>query len=213
MVGDLLPWRHEITALSGREIHLRHLLDVGTGSERLLRAGEHHGRYLVVGIECRQRALQLGDHLVVQSVQRLGPIERDQADGIFLLDQYRLVRHPDLPRAVRWSWLIGQASRSYRNRTRPAAPEASGVKHQCAIDRPATSPIHVDASPLTIAAIEPRSTALHDLLDGSATAPTRLALASIDQELCLKIAELAVGGDIVAKRRATRIDRREQGFP
>ena len=56
-----------------------HLLDVGAGGERLLRAGDDHAADIAVGVEGVDGAAQLGDQRAVERIERLRPIEPDQS--------------------------------------------------------------------------------------------------------------------------------------
>ena len=81
VLGDVLPGGDEVAGAGAGEVRRQHLLDVGPGGERLLRAGDHHRTHGVVVVELAEGRVELGDQLVVERVQRLGPVERDQADS------------------------------------------------------------------------------------------------------------------------------------
>ena len=90
--GELRP-AAEVVAHQHLEPRLGlHLLDVGAGGERALRAGDDDRADPLVGIEGGCRRHDVPHHLRVQRVERLGPVERDPADAAARLDQDRLVR-------------------------------------------------------------------------------------------------------------------------
>ena len=70
-----------------------HLLDVGAGGEGLLRAGQHDAADGAVGLPAVERLVQLGDQRGIERVQRLRPVERDEADPAARLDDDVLVGH------------------------------------------------------------------------------------------------------------------------
>jgi hypothetical protein len=57
----------------------RHLLDVGAGGKGALGTGEHDGAHLVVRIEGFERRDQFVQQLRIERVERLGPVQRDNA--------------------------------------------------------------------------------------------------------------------------------------
>ena len=71
----------------------RHLLDVGAGGERLLRAGDEDAADVDVGLERVDRGVQFVDQRGVERVERLRPVEADDADPALGLDQDVLVAH------------------------------------------------------------------------------------------------------------------------
>ena len=73
-----------------------HLLDVGAGRERLLRAGDDHAADRVVRLECVDRGGHVGIHLRIERVQRLRAVEADDADLALGLDDDGFVAH-ELP--------------------------------------------------------------------------------------------------------------------
>jgi hypothetical protein len=70
----------------------RHLLDVGTGGERFFRAGDDDAADAGVGLQRRQRGHQLRDQRGVERIERLRPVEPDDADAAFGFDD-DVVRH------------------------------------------------------------------------------------------------------------------------
>ena len=84
---------------------VRHLLDVGAGGERLLRAGDQDAADAVVGIEGGDRLRQLGISARVERIERLRPVEPDDADAALGFDDDGFVGDgtalrldvPDLP--------------------------------------------------------------------------------------------------------------------
>ena len=60
---------------------LLHLLDVGAGGEGLVAAGEDHAADAAIGLEGVERLAQLAHQLGAERVQRLGPVEADDADA------------------------------------------------------------------------------------------------------------------------------------
>src|SRR5581483_1122649 len=63
--------------------HLCHLLDVRPGGERLLaRAGENDDPRRSVGRELAQPVAERLERLVVQRVERVGPVDRDDGDAV-----------------------------------------------------------------------------------------------------------------------------------
>ena len=68
-----------------------HLLDVGAGGEGLLVAGQHDRADRRVGLEIVERRGQFGDQRRVQRVERLRPVQGDDADRAAPLDEDVLV--------------------------------------------------------------------------------------------------------------------------
>ena len=75
---------------------VRHLLDVGAGGEGLLRAGDQDAADAVVGVEGGDRLRQLGIERGVERVERLRPVEPDDADAALGFDEDGFVAHADL---------------------------------------------------------------------------------------------------------------------
>ena len=72
---------------------VRHLLDVGAGGERLLRAGDQDAADAGIGLERVDRGDQLLDERGVERVQRLRPVEADDADAAVGFDDDGFVAH------------------------------------------------------------------------------------------------------------------------
>ena len=82
----------------GIDIRLvRHLLDVGAGGKRLLRAGDQDAADVGVGVERVDRRVELGDQRRVERVQRLRPVQADDADAAFGLDDDGFGAHGRCP--------------------------------------------------------------------------------------------------------------------
>ena len=77
-----------------------HLLDVGAGGERLLGAGQHDRADRRVGVERQERCVEVLDQRVAQRVQRLRPVEPDQADAAVGFDDDVGVGHGAFHRNV-----------------------------------------------------------------------------------------------------------------
>src|SRR5699024_11800268 len=58
-----------------------HLLDVGTGGEGLVAAGDDDRLDLVIGVERGGRIGDVGEHLQVERVERLRPVDGDRGDA------------------------------------------------------------------------------------------------------------------------------------
>jgi hypothetical protein len=86
--GELLPAGEIIVAIHLAKALRLHLLDVGAGGERLLAAGQHCAPLRAIGIERGHRSVELAQHLIVERVQRLWAVQRDQSHAaLALLDQ------------------------------------------------------------------------------------------------------------------------------
>ncbi len=57
-----------------------HLLDVGTGGESLLAAGQDHAADAGIGLECIQRQAEFAHQVGAKRVQRLWAVQADDAD-------------------------------------------------------------------------------------------------------------------------------------
>src|SRR3954452_13555385 len=71
----------------------RHLLDVGTSRERLLGAGDDHAADRIVRLERVDRGGQVGIELRIERIQRLWPVEADDADLALGFDKDGFVAH------------------------------------------------------------------------------------------------------------------------
>ena len=99
MIGLLM--RGDAVDRVGEEIRLEHLhvgarlhlLDVGAGGKGALRSGEHDAAHRVVAVPGLQRVDQFVEQRGVERVQRLGPVERDDADRAFHFRQDIFVIH------------------------------------------------------------------------------------------------------------------------
>ncbi len=97
---DVLPARDEVAEEDVGEGLVLHLLDVGAGGEGLLRAGEHHGADRRIGLEALERLVEVVDQRAVQRVERLRPVETDEADAAVSLDENVGVGHRRAPLEV-----------------------------------------------------------------------------------------------------------------
>jgi hypothetical protein len=70
---------------------LPHALDVATGGKRAPGAGQHDGADIAVGPEPRERLPQRLQHLARESVQPIGPVQRQRRDAV--LDRLGHVGH------------------------------------------------------------------------------------------------------------------------
>src|SRR3546814_15788388 len=57
-----------------------HLLDVGAGGKGLLGTGKEDAADAIVAFEIVQRCLEIGDQRLAKRVQRLRPVQRDDAE-------------------------------------------------------------------------------------------------------------------------------------
>ena len=64
-----------------------HFLDVGTGGEGVLVAGQHDRADRRIGVECQKLRAQLVHQPIAQRVQRRRAVEADQADPAVRFDQ------------------------------------------------------------------------------------------------------------------------------
>ena len=69
----------EVAAIGFVEGHLRDARDVGAGSEGLFAAGDDDAADGVVGIKDQQRGAQLVHQRIVQRIELLGAVQRDEA--------------------------------------------------------------------------------------------------------------------------------------
>ena len=72
---------------------VRHLLDVGAGGEGFVGAGDDDAADIGVGLEGVDRGGDLGDQRGVERIERLRPVEPDDADLAARLDDDVLVGH------------------------------------------------------------------------------------------------------------------------
>jgi hypothetical protein len=99
----VLPGRNEVRLV---DVHVGlglHLLDVGAGGEGLVGPGYDDAADAVVGLEAFERAIELADEGVVQRIERVRAVERDEPDAALRLHDDGLVRHADrgLPQRLR----------------------------------------------------------------------------------------------------------------
>ena len=66
---------------------VRHFLDVGAGGEGLVAAGEDDGADLPVALQIVEGRAEIGDQRRVQGVERLRPVEGDDADRTLPLEE------------------------------------------------------------------------------------------------------------------------------
>ena len=85
---DALPAARDEVFLIGLHVGLLgHLLDVGAGREGLFIAGQHDRADRRIGFEIVERRADLGDEGGVQRVERLRPVQRNDADRAAPLEQ------------------------------------------------------------------------------------------------------------------------------
>ncbi len=96
----MLPAAKEIGEVTVDEIEPLHLLDVGAGGKGLFGAGKDDGADGPVGVEGLQRGIELAHQHRIQRIERLRPVERDQAHAALRFDQQRLVTHSRLLHAL-----------------------------------------------------------------------------------------------------------------
>ena len=100
-VGDAVGGGEEVIHEHAGVLQIDHLLDVGTGCKCLAGTGQYHATDIRVILELVQRLIQLIQHLGVQSVQRLGAVQGDQADTLAGLDQNGFKAHVTTPEKKR----------------------------------------------------------------------------------------------------------------
>src|SRR3546814_16996835 len=71
----------------------RHLLDVGTGRERLFIAGQNRAVLRRIGVIGGEGFDQIPQHLAVERVKRLRAVDRHQRDCTALFDEDRFLGH------------------------------------------------------------------------------------------------------------------------
>ncbi len=77
-------------------VHVRpvfHGADVSPRREGLFATGDDDAADVGIGLECQQRGAQFVHELIVQRVERLGTIQRQQADSAPGFDQYKRLAH------------------------------------------------------------------------------------------------------------------------
>ena len=77
---DAVPVRREIVEEDVGERLVRHFLDVGARGEGLVRAGDDDAADIAVGLEAIDGVGKFAHQRGVERVERLRPIEPDQAD-------------------------------------------------------------------------------------------------------------------------------------
>ena len=92
-VDGAIPVAREVAGEHVREGFVGHLLDVGAGRERLLGAGDDHATDVCIGLEGVDRRGQFLLERGIERVERLRPVEADDADLALRLDQDVLVGH------------------------------------------------------------------------------------------------------------------------
>src|SRR5699024_5091511 len=80
-IGQSRPAGEPVGLVRGGEVEVRHLLDVGTGGEGLVAAGDDDRLDLVIGVERGGRIGDVGEHLQVERVERLRPVDGDRGDA------------------------------------------------------------------------------------------------------------------------------------
>ncbi|MCY1547698.1 hypothetical protein D9M68_837680 [compost metagenome] len=96
-VADAVGGGEEVLEVDLRVLLVGHLLDVRPGGEGLGRAGDDQAADPGVGFQAVQRLVEFGDQLAVQRVERLRPVQGDQADALAHLDQQGFVVHGRFP--------------------------------------------------------------------------------------------------------------------
>ena len=86
-------WAGEIAEIGFDEGLVRHLLDVGAGGEGLLAAGDQQAADRVVGLEGVDRLAELDHERPIERIERLRPVEPDDADAAFGFDDDVWVAH------------------------------------------------------------------------------------------------------------------------
>ena len=70
-----------------------HLANVGTCGKGFFASGDDDRANAVICFESVEGFIHLGNHLGVQSIQSLGPVEGDDANGSFGFSQYGFKTH------------------------------------------------------------------------------------------------------------------------
>mmetsp|Transcript_23312 Transcript_23312/g.40485 ORF Transcript_23312/g.40485 Transcript_23312/m.40485 type:complete len:241 (+) Transcript_23312:2883-3605(+) len=70
-----------------------HHLDVGAGGKRLFRAGDDDAPHLVIGLRGAHGIRHFAHQLVIEGIQRLGPVQGHLGDVVFYFDDDRLIGH------------------------------------------------------------------------------------------------------------------------
>ncbi len=89
----LVVLRDVVVAVHLRVAPVGHRADVGAGGERLLAAGDHDDRDAGVVVEGAQRRGQLRGERIVQRVEALRAVERDDRDAVAGVGQDVVVGH------------------------------------------------------------------------------------------------------------------------
>lgn len=92
--ADGFPVARDVFILiDGGEVIVGHGTDVGASRKCLIATGDDHGADALVGIEGKQRGAKLVHQRIVERVQRLRAVERNEADTTSRFDQNVLVGH------------------------------------------------------------------------------------------------------------------------
>ena len=179
-LADAVPGGDEVLEVGPGVALVLHLLDVGAGGEGLLRAGEDDAADAGIGLEAVERLVDLVDRAGrVQRVQRLRPVERDEPDLALRLDENGFISHGRPPRMLP---CIASAKRK---------PSAADRRHRAAAGSARNRRSSGPTAPAAARAAAARRGA-------------GLALAVIDPEAVLEIAERAVGMGVVAQASSRR---------
>ena len=144
--GDAVPRGDEVAAVGIDEVQSAHLRDVGTGREGLLVAGDNDGADLVFRLEAVEHGVELADQRAVQRVQRLGPVQRNQADPAAPVDGDVFIGHRVLPQGAGARVLARRAAAGRAPRGASGPPDnsplaflrnrmSSGCSARCAAPR------------------------------------------------------------------------------
>ena len=87
----------EVAEIGFDEGLVDHLLDVGAGSKSLVTTGNQHAADVLIGVEALDCLTQLGLERLIERVERRRPVEPDDADPAFGLDNDVLVAHGGFP--------------------------------------------------------------------------------------------------------------------
>ena len=80
--GDLGPLLEHVAHVAVHEGLVGHLLDVGTCGEGSLAAGQHDGSHVGVLVQLLAGGVDVRDEGVVEGVEGLGSVERDDAHPV-----------------------------------------------------------------------------------------------------------------------------------
>ena len=81
-------------------LSLRHGTGVGTGGERLVAAGNDDGADVVIIVKRQQGCADFIHQAIVEGVELLGAIERDDADAVAAFDKDEFAGHAASPHAL-----------------------------------------------------------------------------------------------------------------